>query len=52
MPRFAMGSMNGRALMRVRANAQCMAPPVRGAGAALRTYVRAFRGVHQPYLHL
>jgi hypothetical protein len=23
-----------------------------GAGAALRTYVRAVRGVHKPYLHL
>jgi hypothetical protein len=23
-----------------------------GAGAALRTYLRAFRGVHKPYLHL
>jgi hypothetical protein len=23
-----------------------------GAGAGLRTYLRAFRGVHQPYLHL
>ena len=23
-----------------------------GAGAALRTYVRGFRGVHKPYLHL
>jgi hypothetical protein len=23
-----------------------------GAGAALRTYLRAFRGVHTPYLHL
>jgi hypothetical protein len=22
-----------------------------GAGAALRTYVRAFRGIHKPYLH-
>jgi transposase-like protein len=23
-----------------------------GAGAALRTYLRAFRGVHKPYVHL
>jgi hypothetical protein len=23
-----------------------------GAGTALRTYLRAFRGVHTPYLHL
>jgi hypothetical protein len=23
-----------------------------GAGAALRTYLRPFRGIHQPYLHL
>jgi transposase-like protein len=23
-----------------------------GAGAALRTYLRVFRGVHKPYLHL
>ena len=23
-----------------------------GAGATLRTYLRAFRGVHKPYLHL
>jgi transposase-like protein len=23
-----------------------------GAGAALRTYLRAFRGVHKQYLHL
>jgi transposase-like protein len=23
-----------------------------GAGAALRTYLQAFRGVHKPYLHL
>jgi hypothetical protein len=22
-----------------------------GAGAAIRTYLRAFRGVHKPYLH-
>jgi hypothetical protein len=26
--------------------------PCDGAGAALRTYLRAFRGVHKPYLHL
>jgi transposase len=26
--------------------------PCEGAGAALRTYVRAFRGVHKQYLHL
>jgi len=27
-------------------------PNYEGAGAALRTYVRAFRGVHKPDLHL
>jgi transposase len=27
-------------------------PSCEGAGAALRTDLRAFRGVHQPYLHL
>jgi transposase-like protein len=26
--------------------------PCEGAGAALRTYLRAFRGVHKRYLHL
>jgi transposase-like protein len=34
------------------ANARSTATPARGAGAALRTYLRAFRGVHKPYLHL
>jgi hypothetical protein len=26
--------------------------PAEGAGAALRTYLRAFRGVHKQYLYL
>jgi hypothetical protein len=26
--------------------------PARGPGASLRTYLRPFRGVHKPYLHL
>jgi hypothetical protein len=29
-----------------------MTTPVGEVGAALRIYVRAFRGVHKPYLHL
>jgi hypothetical protein len=35
---------------RVPANAKSMVTPVKGL--ALRTYLRAFRGVHKPSLHL
>jgi hypothetical protein len=34
------------------AHARSMATPAPGAGAALRTYWRTFRGVHKPSWHL
>jgi hypothetical protein len=34
------------------ASVRCTAIPAREAGAALRTYLQVFRGVHKPYLHL
>ena len=33
------------------ANGRCTATPVTGAGAALRTYRRAYRGIHKHDLH-
>ena len=33
------------------ASARSMAIPA-GAGAVLRPYLRTFRGIHKPYLHL
>jgi hypothetical protein len=38
-------------MMRGTADARSTATPVKGAGAALRTYLRAFRGVHKQYLY-
>ena len=43
--------MNGLAMTMVMANARSTAIPA-GASAALRTYLRTFRGVHKRYLHL
>jgi transposase-like protein len=39
-------------MMMEMADVRCTVIPVMGAGAALRTYLRAFRGVHKRYLHL
>lgn len=39
-------------MMMEMANVRCTATPAEGAGAALRTSLRAFRGVHKRYLHL
>jgi hypothetical protein len=36
----------------VMANARSIAQTHEGAGTALRTYLRAFQGVHKQYLHL
>jgi transposase-like protein len=49
---YATVCTNGRATTMVMATARSMATPARGPGAALRTYLRAFRGVHKQYLHL
>jgi hypothetical protein len=43
---------NGRGMMMTMAGVRCTATPVKCAGAGLRTYLRAFRGVHKQYLHL
>jgi hypothetical protein len=52
MARCATVGTNGRETTMVMATAKSIATPARGAGAALRTYLRAFRGVHKPYVHL
>ena len=39
-------------MMMEMADVRCTVIPVMGAGAALRTYLCAFRGVHKRYLHL
>jgi transposase-like protein len=39
-------------MMMVMVDVKSTATVVKEAGAALRTYLRAFRGVHKQYLHL
>jgi hypothetical protein len=43
---------SGRGMMMEMADVRCTATPVKGTGAALQTYLRAFRVVHKRYLHL
>jgi hypothetical protein len=47
-----MGCTNEPGMMLTMADVRCTAIPVRGAGAGLRIYLRAFRGVHKQSLHL
>jgi hypothetical protein len=48
----AMGATNGPEMTMGTADAQSTAISCEGAGAALCTYLRAFRGVHKQYLYL
>jgi hypothetical protein len=47
-----MASTHGPGMMMGTADAKVHGHSGEGAGAALRTYLRAFCGVHKPYLHL
>ena len=52
MPPSATAGTSGRAMMTKRADVKCTAVPVQGPGAAFRTDLRAFHGVHTQDLHL